>query len=435
MSNLLPRFQQAIARLGITPQSRVLLALSGGLDSTVLFHLLKAARIPFAVAHVNYGLRGADSDADQAFCENLARQNGVACHTYAARPEMERGQGPKSVQETAREIRYRFFGELCAGHGFTHVATAHHANDSAETFFINLLRVTGIKGLGGIPGHNGRLVRPLLGFTQEELVIYAGQNFFDFRKDTSNDTDNYLRNRIRHHVLPALEEAQDGALQRLARSMAFLERESALLDVLLAGHFPESLERTSLEALKAFPRELWATVLFKRYRPIHLSYGQAEDLAAACGGHAGKLFPTPSHRLLLDRGFILLETAAPAADAPVWINENGPLPGYRVSLVSSAAFGFTTDPRCAFLDADRLQFPLLWRMAQPGDTMQPLGMKGRKKISDILTDAKVDRFGKEKTHVLCSGNEIVWLEGMRIADSSKILPQTARILCIIPENW
>lgn len=441
MSTIAQRFQLALQQTGVLPQSRVLLAFSGGLDSTVLFHLLKDANVSFAVAHVNYGLRGASSNSDEAFCHGLAQENGVPFYAHLAKAEMEQRPGGVSVQELAREIRYRFFTQLCEEHGFTHVLTAHHANDSVETFFVNLLRGTGIQGLGGIPAENGRILRPLLNFTSEELENLAAENRWEYRTDASNEKDDYLRNRLRHHVLPALQQAEPEYLERLTRSMTNLSNEAQLLDALLNLHFTEPIERTAKASVTVFAPALRATVLFKRFGPLGLTYSQAQDMAAALEGIPGKLFLTPTHRLLLDREYILAESTAAASASvvagaeTVWLKEGDMLPGYRVSILPAQGFVIPQTTEAAFLDADKLQFPLLWRPIKTGDSMQPLGMAGHKKVSDLLSNAKMDRFAKGKLHVLCSGDEIVWLEGIRIADSSKISPQTGRILCIIPENW
>ena len=433
MSAFAERFRDALRRSGLGPGCRPLLALSGGLDSSVLFHLLKAEAVDFAAAHVNYGLRGADSDADEQFCRTLAEENGISIHVYCARADMERSK--VSVQEAAREIRYRFFADLCERYGYTHILTAHHANDSAETFFINLLRGSGARGLTGIPAQNGRIVRPLLLFWGEELENLAAENGWTGRIDISNASPDYLRNRIRHELIPTLENIENKALDRLAVSIENLNSEVRLLDFLLASRFPASPERTPKKDVSAFPRELWPVVLFWRFRPLGLSFDRAEDLAAALESPPGKIFHTPTHRILSDREDILAEERPSAPSEEILLtDEHGALPGYRVSVLGARESTFPKDAASAFLDLDTLTFPLVWRHIRMGDVMEPLGLKGRKKISDILVDAKVDRFAKENLHVLCSGERIVWLEGLRIADSSKITPQTTRVLCLIPEK-
>lgn len=435
MSTVHERFARSLAHLGVGAQSKVLLALSGGLDSTVLFHLLRQAGVPFAAAHVNYGLRGPDSVADETFCAQLCQDAGVTFYVHDAEYEMQNRPGGVSLQELAREIRYRFFGTLFQTAGFTHIATAHHANDSAETFFVNLLRGTGLNGLRGIPAVNGVTVRPLLDFTRAELEAYVHTQGLAHREDTSNLKDDYLRNRIRHHVVPALETAESDALERMAESMRHLSAEADLLETLLQQHFPEPFSHTPKDAVRRFPERLWPTVIFRRFRPLGLNAHQAEQMALALGGMAGKLFYTPTHRLLVDREAILAEEISERETSGIRLeNENAHIPGYRICILPFGDVTVSKDNACAFLDADTLTFPLTWRPIRTGDAMQPLGMRGRKKISDILTDNKTDLFAKERLNVLCNGDEIVWMEGFRIADSSKITAQTCRVLCIIPEK-
>jgi len=436
MSNVPERFAGALNGLGVNAQSKVLLALSGGLDSTVLFHLLRGAGIAFAAAHVNYGLRGMDSVADETFCAQLCEANHITLYVHDAGYEMQARPGGVSVQELAREIRYRFFDSLCRAEGFTHIATAHHANDSAETFFVNLLRGTGLNGLRGIPAVNGITVRPLWGFTRAELEAYAETYGLRHREDASNRKDDYLRNRIRHHVVPALQTAEENALERMAESMRRLSADADLLDALMQLHFPEPLSHTPKSHIRRFPERLWATVIFKRFQRLGLNADQAGQMALALEGIAGKLFYTPTHRLLVDREAILAEEISERETSGIRLeNGNAHVPGYQICILPFEDVTIAKDNACAFLDADALTFPLMWRPIRTGDAMRPLGMKGRKKISDLLTDTKTDTFTKQRLNVLCNADgEIVWLEGVRIADSSKITAQTCRVLCIIPEK-
>lgn len=428
-------FWKEIKRLGIKTDSKLLLAMSGGLDSVVLFHLLVAAKLPFVVAHVNYGLRDADSDGDETFCRDLCKKNGITCHVYDAKTDMrQRGTG-ESIQEKAREIRYAFFKRLLENENGAYILTAHHANDSVETFFVNLVRGTGIQGLGGIPEKNGNIVRPLLNFTKEALQEYAQSNQLSYREDVSNAKDDYLRNRIRHHVIPAMEKAEKDAVTRLKDNMGRIGNESALLTFFMGKTLGYELDKTAKESIRYFPKPLWTTVIFKHFQSIGINYSQAEDMALALDDIAGKQFLLPKHRLLLDRDFIYAKEIQSKEEKTYTISsQKDSIPGYTISVIEKDGFKISTDKSEAYLDFDKLQFPMVWRKVEKGDSMIPLGMKGRKKVSDILIDAKVNRFEKERLHVLCSGQEIIWLEGFRINDSSKITDSTCRILCIIPEK-
>lgn len=426
-------FWQEIKGLDMKPDSRILLAFSGGEDSTVLFHLLVQAKLSFSAAHVNYGLRGLASEEDERFCSACCAQYGIPFYVYQAKEEMKASE---SVQVTARTIRYRFFEELVLKEGFDFVLTAHHGNDSVETFFLNALRGSGAQGLGGIPAKNGKIRRPLLAFPKKEIQRYAQTHKLSFRVDQSNLKKDYARNALRIDVVSALEALEPLAVERLQQSMHFLKQEAELLNTLLAQKWEPSLAYTAKEIVLAFPENLRATVLFKRFQPIGLNYSQAQDLALALDGIPGKLIYTETHRILLDRHAIVSEEKkSPEKDEALPVTlEKLQIPGYSVRLEPIDHVQILKDASCAFLDFETLRFPLVWRKVNLGDAMVPLGMRGKKKISDIWIDTKKSRFEKEQFHVLCHGNEIYWLEGFRISDSSKITEKTSQVLCILPEK-
>jgi len=431
---LIAKFQQHWAGFKIPSDAPLLLALSGGADSTALFCLLRESGMPFSAAHVNYGLRGKESDKDEAFCKALCKAHSIPLYVYGAADEMK--SSGASIQEKARTIRYRFFNELAADKGFNFILTAHHSDDSIETFFINLLRGSGVNGLAGIPEKNGNIIRPLLHFSKAELIAYLLQNGQDFCEDASNRKNDYLRNRIRHHLPPALEKIEPCAEKRILQSIENLSADSALLGYFIAREFPDSIDKTAIATCLKFPAELRAALLFQRFRSIGLQAAQALQLAAALEGIPGKQFYCGNHRILIDREYILAEEITPAEMPEILINETDlSIPGYTLQVMRPEEAKLHLGGTGFLLDMDSLQFPLCWRKILPGDSMIPLGMKGRKNISDILIDQKTDRFSKEKLHVLCSRDEIVWLESFRISDSSKITAHTSRVLHIFPENW
>lgn len=433
-SQLSVKFREHWAGFKIPSDATLLLAFSGGADSTALFHLLRESGIPFSAAHVNYGLRGEESQNDEAFCKALCKAHSIPLYLYGAADEMK--SSGASIQEKARTIRYRFFNELVADNGFNFILTAHHSGDSIETFFINLLRGSGVNGLSGIPEKNGNIIRPLLHFSKAELTAYLHQMGQGFREDASNGKDDYLRNRIRHHLLPSMEKVNSLAGERVLQSMEHLSADSALLGYFIAREFPVSIDKTAIETCLKFPAELRAPLLFQRFRSIGLQAAQALQLAVALEGIPGKQFYCGNHRMLIDREYILAEEITPAEMPDILIDETDlSIPGYSLQVIPTEEAKPLMGGTGFLLDMDTLKFPLRWRKILPGDSMIPLGMKGRKNISDILIDQKTDRFSKEKLHVLCSGDEIVWLESFRISDSSKITAHTSRVLYIFPENW
>lgn len=433
MSTITPKvFWERLKSLDISEDTHCLLALSGGADSVTLFHLLVGARVPFSAAHVNYGLRGSDSQADEQFCADLCAQKQVPFYLYDAKSEME--NRTVSLQEEARNIRYRFFDKLVREHDFKYILTAHHANDSFETFFVNLLRGTGINGLKGIPEKNGNRRRPLLPLTQSDISALLRENGWEHRHDKSNEKDDYLRNRIRHHVLPAIEKSDGNAVARLGETMVKLSAEADLLDFFMKSHFTENEDYMSKHSLLFFPEAIRPTVVFRLYRNVGINYSQAMEIARALTAIPGKVFSTDTHRILVDRDFVFIQPVNETFEDALSITEQGTIPGYKMAYLSKDKVEFSGNPDVAYLDADTLRFPLTWRLVRLGDFMIPMGMKGKKKISDILVDTKKTRFEKERIHVLCNGNEIIWLEGFRVSDSSKITAHTSRVLRIMPEK-
>jgi tRNA(Ile)-lysidine synthase len=432
MNSLLQLCKDSITRSGITASSKPLLALSGGVDSSVLFHVLCSLQIPFAAAHVNYRLRGKDSENDEAFCRALCQNHQIPFHVLHAPAELK---NQSCIQEKAREIRYSFFESLIREHHYTHILTAHHTDDSVETFFINLLRGTGIQGLKGIPESSGNRVRPLIRCTKAEVIRYAAEHNISYREDVSNPKDTYLRNRIRRHVIPALEKAETGAIRSISESLDKVVSESDLLEFFLSRYREASADSVSKEQISALPEKLRAVFLFRFFQPYGIRFSQAETLAGLLHTVSGKKVITAGYRIWAERKrFIAIPLASEKETALVLDEDDIQIPGYKTEIKPVEGFTINPDPRMAFLDVERLEFPLIWRKWEPGDQMIPLGMKGKKNISDILIDCKLEMKDKENVHVLCSGEQIVWLEGLRIADSSKISEQTTRILAIMPEN-
>lgn len=434
-STLLTDFQEVLKGFPLPEDRPVLLAFSGGGDSVALFHLLRLSQIPFAAAHVNYGLRAHESDEDARFCESLCAQFAVPffLHECAAGTF----SGKTGIQEKARDIRYAFFRKLMWEHRFSGIFTAHHADDQAETVLLNLFRGTGMKGLSGIKPSHEDVYRPLLKFKKSELSAFLVSHGFTWREDSSNRKNDYTRNKLRNRILPLLYREFPSAFEAIAGTSARLQQDKSLLDYLLKFLLLSEENRISLSELSSIPISLRGTALFHLFSDYGLNPKSAEELAhAAQKGNAGKMIHTRTHRFLVDRECILISAADDSDESDVvWVYEHSPeIPGYQVKFIIPQDFGYFSDGRNAFLDADTLEFPLLWRNWERGDRMTPLGMKGSKKVSDMLTDAKTDRFKKDNTHVLLSGGNIVWLEGIRPADSSKITENTSRILAIISEN-
>jgi tRNA(Ile)-lysidine synthase len=432
---LLTRFEAVFQNFGLPSDKPVLLALSGGSDSIALFHLFRLKGIRFGAAHVNYGLRGAESDEDARFCRQMCEEYGISFFLQTVSP----GTFAKSsgIQEKAREIRYDFFRTLAEKQGFSGIFTAHQAEDRTETVLLQLFRGTGMKGLIGMKDRHDGVYRPLLDFTKVELMHFLEENAFSWREDSSNLKNEYSRNRIRNKLMPLLRDVFPTAEQGIRETASHLAADTELFDFLLKNYGLINPQGIILSALSMLPPELRATAIFHVSRPFGLTYDQAYGLSrAASGNMTGKTMFTATHRLLVDRDLILIAPLTEEKQEIIYLSDQltPRLPGYSVKYISPDEIADLADRTKAYLDADTLTFPLVWRIRESGDRMQPLGMKGSKKVSDLLTDQKINRFAKERTHVLISGGKIVWLEGIGLADSSKISPHTSRVLAIIPEK-
>lgn len=404
----------------------LLTALSGGADSVALLHVLHKMGCTVHAAHVNYGLRGKESQEDEAFCRELCRQLNVPIHVYKADPLTKNG----NTQQWARDIRYRFFEELDLSLQFSYIFTAHQANDAFESLLMNTADGCGPSGFLGIPSRNGKYLRPFLHCTRREIEAYCHTEGLNYRNDSSNNKDIYKRNRVRKEIAPLYEDLNPQAMQHFARSRERLEHVLAFYHTAYRDFCGKELQyqaQTEKLTLKPEYKLFYAEWLAEK--------GFASGLAAdILSGHYERgEWHSRLGRLLLHGGQLIF---SPGRYDPAEIRFPVEGPGsyvyekYRVEVAfcnPEEAPDFS-DPGVFYADAEQLNFPLLLRSAGRGDTMQPLGMNGRKKLSDILTDKKVNRFDKEKALVLCSGDEIVWLYRYATSEKTKISAASTRIL-------
>jgi tRNA(Ile)-lysidine synthase len=422
----------------INPSDRILIAVSGGLDSIVLTDLIIAAGFNSAIAHCNFGLRGNESDKDEEFVESVAAKYKVPF--FVSYPQTEKISQEKkiTIQEAAREFRYRWFKDLAEEHDFNCIATGHHLDDSIETFFINLFRNSGPAGLRGIPLKNEMIVRPLLFATRQEIQDYAKEKNLQFREDSSNLTDAYFRNRLRHHLIPLLHEQIPGFHN------VMVENFSLFSDVYNAlSEFTEEWKkkhvatdengviRLPLQIIKqaAHPDALLSAILYS------LGITGMDCKMILKNNSPGKIFNSQKYTLLRDRHKLLIQPLIKISpDGPVIINS---LPSEIIFFGKKINFKLAENPETPLndvgiqmLDAGKLLFPLTLRTWKEGDYFYPLGMKGKKKISDFYTDKKIDLFEKEKILLLLSGNDIVCILGHRIDERYKIASNTKKVLII-----
>jgi len=423
-------------------QDKILLAVSGGRDSVAMTDLFIRSGYHCAIAHCNFNLRGRESDEDEVFTKKLAEK--YHCKFYAKEfPTEEYAQEKRmSVQMAARELRYAWFEELLVETGFDCVATGHHRDDETETFMINLIRGTGPRGLAGIPVKRDRIVRPLLFTGRDEIDRYIAAQGLEYREDSSNKEEKYLRNKVRHSIIPLLETLNPDFSSSLVRNMTKIRDMIEIVDRELDEFRRDEIItdsdgiRIPLEKLLEMqPLSFW---LFELLRDYNFSFDTAERLADSMGNSAGKHYLSSTHRLLVEREYLLVQKLAgreeTLKDRLHFIDKNTREILYPVKLkfdyFNAGEIEISSDPAEAFIDPDKLTYPLILRKWREGDTFRPLGMKGTKKLSDFFIDNKIEISQKEKTWLLCCGDEIVWVVGLRLDDRFRITRPSGKTLRI-----
>ncbi len=439
---MLSRFQQFLLTHDlIVPGKPALLAVSGGIDSVCMCHLFARSGMDFAVAHCNFGLRGLESDGDEYFVQELAHNLGGRFFSRHFETQEYASEQGISVQMAARELRYAWFEDIARQHGFGVIATAHHADDAIETFLINLLRGTGISGLQGIPLKNGKLIRPLLFTGREEIENYVKDNRLRFRKDSSNDEDHYLRNKIRQQLIPVFTGISPHFKNTMKANLSRLQEAGLALKTLTDQSVKDSVLRhrettnISLQALSKYkPLPFFLHHILKEY-------GFHEDvidqLLLNLTRQSGKYYQSAHYRLLHDRDKLILtplEKESKSQDGvtigPSQKEINTPL-ALRIEYVERPAnFTIPQDRHTACIDRDTIEFPLILRRWKAGDVFHPLGALGKKKLSDFFTDHKFSRIDKENCWLLCTGDRVVWVVGHRLAHPFRVTTKTKRLIIL-----
>ncbi len=418
------------------PTDRLLLAVSGGIDSVVMAKLCHQAGFTFGIAHCNFQLRGIDSEGDEIFVRELAQNYRVECHVQRFETKVFAKKEGISTQMAARELRYRWFEDLRRTHRYDYILTAHHQDDLLETILINLTRGTGLAGLHGILPKNGHLIRPLLFATRTEIKAFLTQHQLAWREDSSNASTDYMRNRLRHDVIPILCELNpkvSAAAAQLAERVKavenILEHQNNLLrtDIVQTDGPNQWIDIERL-AQQIEPLEFLAAQL----NDFGFTYEQTRHIWARRNGQTGQRFFSPTHTLTLDRGRWLVHPTQEHDNTVYQLEENDTEIGYAqgiLSWVKTEVDIIESNPVTAYFDADALRFPLRLRRWQPGDRFCPLGMKGKgKKISDFLVDAKVPSTLKNQIYVLESEGKIAWLVGFRTDERFKINKKTTKAI-------
>ncbi|MEI7896978.1 MAG: tRNA lysidine(34) synthetase TilS [bacterium] len=422
----------------------VLLAVSGGIDSTVMAHLFHSAGFRFGIAHCNFTLRGNDSDEDAAFVKRMGLQFRVPYFSQTFDTRKTAAEKGISIQMAARELRYNWFERTREENRFDFIATAHHLDDQAETFLINLLRGTGIAGLHGIPVKNGHVIRPMMFAFRNDIEKYARKRQIDFRTDKSNDERKYLRNKIRHELIPVFSSINPDFSRGLAGTIAKLREFETIGNSAMQQWCNAAMTQkgenvvvglSHFSGLAAAESYAWNLL-----SPYGFSETQVSNLLYSLNTSGTRSFRSATHIMVRNRkDLVISEIKQQAKEKDVSIElfrlkkkirKPIPLSFERIGDVGN--YIIPTDETSASLDFHKLHFPLTLRKWQHGDAFYPLGMKKKKKLSDFFIDQKMSQEDKERTWLLCSGKHIAWIIGHRIDNRYRITSSTTEILRIIP---
>jgi tRNA(Ile)-lysidine synthase len=415
-------------------KSKLLIAISGGMDSVVLTHLCHKLKLNFALAHCNFNLRGKESDADEDFVLQLAEDLNVEVFIESFDTESYSKSHKLSTQMAARELRYNWFNELMEQLGFDYVLTAHHADDNLETFLINLTRGTGLEGLMGIPQINGRTVRPLLPFTRQEIEAYAKDNKLKWREDSSNASTKYLRNKLRHQVVPTLKEINPELLQNFKKTLSFLQDSNEIIEDQIASvqkkivSVQDDLITLNVKKLKKLSNpKAYLYQLLKDF-----NFTEWDDITNLLEAQSGKQIFSETHRLIKDRNYLLLTELTVELHSEIIISEKESKVEMPLGIINFKTINQINKSNALtiYVDKDQLKFPLTLRKWEEGDFFYPFGMKGKKKLSKYFKDEKLSLVDKENVWLLTSENEIVWVVGKRADDRFKITESTKKNLKI-----
>lgn len=440
------KFQQYISEHSLASrENRILLTVSGGVDSMVMLHLFVEAGYTVGVAHCNFCLRGNESEEDEVVVAEEAAKLGVKHYNKRFDTKGEMALTGESVQMAARRLRYAWFDELCLDEGYDTIAVAHHADDSIETFFINLLRGTGLRGLTGISVINGKVIRPLLFASRHEIKEYAKHHAIPYREDSSNRSTKYLRNKIRLGIVPRLREIVPQLTTTMCSNIDRLTEAQKFINHAIDKIARDAVEHIGNEDI-IYPERIDTgfPLNFVIYELMSRFYGFKGDVVdslyeALKAGSTGRRFYSKDWVAYIDRGKIAISRIAEQDECEVEVNLSktkvycGSSVLYMEKIDIDRVENLRVPEHIALLDLDTLDQPLRLRKWREGDRFIPLGMVDEKKVSDYLIDAKVSMPEKRRQFVLTCGEQIVWLIGQRIDNRNKITSRTENVLRITKE--
>lgn len=422
-------------RLKFLNKNKLLIAISGGVDSVVLTHLCHQLNLNISLAHCNFNLRGKESDDDEKFVLQLADDLNIEAFTESFNTEGYASENKISIQMSARELRYYWFDELALQFGFDYILTAHHADDNIETFLINFSRGTGLDGLTGIPEINNKFVRPLLPFSRENVIDYAKSNNLEWRVDSSNASTKYLRNKLRHEVIPILKEINPSLLQSYQGTINNLSDSGDIIEDTMELFLKDAIDaiednKMTFKVSEFKKQNNSKAYLFEAFK----DYGFTEwnDVVNLLDAQSGKYVLSNTHRLIKHRDTLLLSELLLEDQKEILIldiNQEVETP-FGILAFSKANGVSLNDTTTIYVDESLLKFPLEVRPWKIGDVFFPFGMKGKKKVSKYFKDEKLSLLDKESSLLLCSGNSIVWVINRRADNRFRVTENTENIIKI-----
>jgi tRNA(Ile)-lysidine synthase len=418
---------------------KYLLAVSGGIDSMVMLHLFQQSSFSFAVANINFKLRGEEADNEARFLNNYCLENNIKLFQKEFDTEGYATTNKISIQMAARDLRYQWFGKLAKERNYNYVAIAHHLDDQSETFFINTLRGTGIAGLHGIAKLKDNIIRPLLFSTREEITRYATKNGIPYKDDSSNASDKYQRNYIRHHILPEFYKLRNDFSKSLDITINHINEVEQYANIHIAKELENLIEISKLGVFqininKLLGHNFHNLLLYNALKEYNYHNTHIEDIIKLIRGNvSGKTVNSSTHKITIERELLILHKIQDEKNDNLEIQINSlednswNLSNIKLEFPFSGDFRINNQ-NLAFLDFEKLEFPLTIRNWKHGDSFSPLGMKGEKKLSDFFIDEKISNLKKRKIKLLCSAKKIIWIIGYRIDNKYKITNNTKRIL-------
>ncbi len=439
---MLNKFQNYIAEKHLLQKNdRILLAISGGIDSVVLCDVLHQAGFEVGLAHCNFSLRGIESDEDEIFVKVLGEKYKMPVFTTSFNTTEYANENKQSIQMAARELRYNWLEQIRSENDYKFIATAHHQNDLAETMIYNLAKGTGIAGLHGILPKQGKIIRPILFASKAEIEAYGREQELTYRTDASNQSTKYARNKIRHLVMPVLEELNPNVVQTFyENAQRFIEVEQVYKEG-IAAYRKKLLESKKKDILISIAKlqkiPFVRTILYELLKEYGFNAAQTDQIIAAFEAEAGKIFYSETHQIIKDRKHFILSEKNDR-DSGFALIERGEAEVKKADLVlhisevPAEGFDIPKDANMACLDVDKLEFPLMLRRWKEGDYFYPLGMKRKKKkLSRFFIDLKLPRIDKERVWVLTDNKKhLVWVVGYRPDERFKITHKTKGVLKI-----